>query len=68
MSIPSALHPLANHLRAVPTSADRPPCLLSTQPGCLALAMTLLIHSKTPPASGRTQLIVTPTQEEAEQV
>ena len=68
MSIPSALHPLANHLRAALTSSDRSPCLLSTQPGCLALAMTLLMHSKTLPASGRTQLIVTPTQEEAEQV
>ncbi|MDR4493294.1 MAG: transcription-repair coupling factor [Nitrospirales bacterium] len=68
MSIPSALHSFANHLRAIEPTAERPPCLLSTQPGCLALAMTLLMQEDHPAAKGQTHLLIVPTQEEAEQL
>ncbi|MGD9852046.1 MAG: transcription-repair coupling factor [Nitrospirales bacterium] len=68
MSIPSAFHLFANHLRAVEPTAERPPCLLSTQPGCLALAMTLLMQHEGPPSNGQTQLLIAPSQEEAEQL
>ena len=68
MSIPSAFHLFAQHLRVVAPATDQPPCLLSTQPGCLALAMTILMQGKTRPAQQQTHLIMTPTQEEAERV
>lgn len=68
MTIPSALHLFADRLRAITPSADRPPCLLSTQPGCLALAMTLLMQEEKSSVKGRTYLVITPSQEEAEQL
>jgi len=66
--MPSALQLFANRLRMVTPSAERPPGLLSTQPGCLALAMSLLMQGEASSTKGQTHLIITPTQEEAEQV
>jgi transcription-repair coupling factor (superfamily II helicase) len=73
MKLPSVVQAFKNQLRTVvPTIPEKspPPCLLSTQPGCLALAMTLLAQSdtKTSPAESQTRLIITPTEEEAEQL
>ncbi len=73
MKLPSVVQALQNQLRTVvPAIPDNepPPCLLSTQPACLALAMALLPHgeAKTPAIGTHTRLIITPTQEEAEQL
>jgi transcription-repair coupling factor (superfamily II helicase) len=73
MKLPSVVQAFKNQLRtvvpAIPEKAS-PPCLLSTQPGCLALAMALLAQSEaqTSAAEPQTRLIITPTQEEAEQL
>ena len=73
MKLPSVIQAFKNQLReVVPTIPEKsaPPCLLSTQPGCLALAMTLFAQSETkrPSTESQTRLIITPTQEEAEQL
>ena len=73
MKLPSVVQAFKNQLRtvvpAIPEKAS-PPCLLSTQPGCLALAMALLAQSEAQnsAAEPQTRLIITPTQEEAEQL
>ncbi|MEJ2229755.1 MAG: hypothetical protein P8X46_01050 [Nitrospirales bacterium] len=73
ISIPSVLQHFSTQLRAIVPSipeTNPPPCLLSTQPACLALAMTLLTLSekKAAGSEGQTHLIITPTQEEAEEL
>jgi len=73
MKLPSVIQTFKKQLRsAVPVIPEKepPPCVLSTQPACLALAMTLLAQTE-PQGShseGHTLLIVTPTEEEAEQL
>ncbi len=73
MNVPSVFHHFANQLRtvvpAIPEQSP-PPCLLSTQQACLALAMTLfsLPEKKTAGTEGQTHLIITPTQEQAEEL
>ena len=73
MKLPSVVQTFRNQLHSVvPTipEKDPPPCLLSTQPGCLALAMALLapFEPQTSATESHTRLIITPTQEEAEQL
>ena len=73
MTLPSVVQTFNNQLRTVvPTIPEQspPPCVLSTQPGSLALAMTLLTQSDSKPTAidSQTRLIITPTQEEAEQL
>ena len=73
MNVPSVLQHFLNQLRAVVPSIPEnnpPPCLLSTQPACLALAMTLfsLSGKKAAGSEGQSHLIITPTQEEAEEL
>ena len=73
MTLPSVVQAFKNQLRAVmPTISEKapPPCLLSTQPGCLALAMALLAQpeKQTSTTESQTRLIITPTEEEAEQL
>ena len=73
MKLPLVVQTFKNQLRALqPTIPETaaPPCVLSTQPGCLALAMALSaqldVHlSATEP---QTCLILTAKQEEAEQL
>ncbi len=73
MKLPSVIQAFKNQLlTVVPTIPEKapPPCLLSTQPGCLALAMALLAQSedKDSAVEPQTRLIITPTEEEAEQL
>ena len=73
MKFPSVVHIFKNQLRdVVPAIPEKmpPPCLLSTQPACLALAMTLFPQSENngSTAEPHTRLIITPTEEEAEQL
>ena len=73
MNVPSVFHHFANQLRAVvPAIPEQtsPPCLLSTQQACLALAMTLftLPEKKAAGPDSQTHLIITPTQEQAEEL
>ncbi|MGV7227223.1 MAG: transcription-repair coupling factor [Nitrospirales bacterium] len=73
MKLPSVVQVFKNQLHeVVPSIPEKvpPPCLLSTQPACLALAMTLFTQSedRRPTAEPHTHLIITPTQEEAEQL
>ena len=73
MNVPSVLQRFSNQFHTIAASVpekEPPPCLLSTQPACLALAMTLFTcPGKRPSApEGQTYLIITPTQEEAEQL
>lgn len=73
MNIPFVFNHFANQLRTVvPAIPERtpPPCLLSTQQACLALAMTLFtLPEKTMAGTeGQTHLIITPTQEQAEEL
>jgi transcription-repair coupling factor (superfamily II helicase) len=73
MKLPSVVQVFENQLHeVVPSIPEKvpPPCLLSTQPACLALAMTLFAQSEdlSPTAEPHTRLIITPTQEEAEQL
>ncbi len=73
MKLPAVIQAFRNRLRSVeaiiPEKAP-PPCLLSTQPGCLTLAMALLGQSdaKTSEGESETRLIITPSEEEAEQL
>jgi len=73
MKLPSVVQAFQNQLRSVvPIIPEKepPPCVLSTQPACLALAMTLLAQFDTlaSASESHTLLIITPTQEEAEQL
>ncbi len=73
MKLPTVVQAFKNQLRAVePVIPEKapPPCVLSTQPGCLALAMSLLAQSdaQTSETEPQTRLILTPTEEEAEQL
>ncbi len=73
MKLPAVVQAFKNQLREVVPGIPEtvpPPCLLSTQPACLALAMTLFAQSanKGPTTESQTRLIITPTQEEAEQL
>ena len=73
MKLPSVVQSFKNQLReVVPSIPEKvpPPCLLSTQPACLALAMTLFAQSANNGSTteSHTRLIITPTQEEAEQL
>ncbi|MEX2492627.1 MAG: transcription-repair coupling factor [Nitrospirales bacterium] len=73
MKLPPVVQAFKNQLRevvpAIPENVP-PPCLLSTQPACLALAMTFFAQSENKGSTSETQtrLIITPTQEEAEQL
>lgn len=73
MKLPPVVQAFKNQLRevvpAIPENVP-PPCLLSTQPACLALAMTFFAQSENKGATTETQtrLIITPTQEEAERL
>jgi transcription-repair coupling factor (superfamily II helicase) len=69
----SVLQQFSNQLRGIVPSIPEhqsPPCLLSTQPACLALAMTLftLPEKKAADSETHTHLMITPTQEEAEEL
>ena len=73
MNVPSVFHHFAHQLRTVvPAIPEQtpPPCLLSTQQACLALAMTLftLPEKTTAGPDSQTHLIITPTQEQAEEL
>jgi len=73
MKFPAVVQTFTNQLRpVVPTIPENapPPCMLSTQPGCLALAMALLSQSESQTSTDEphTRLIITPSQEEAEQL
>ena len=73
MKLPPVVQAFKNQLRSVvPTIPEKapPPCLLSTQPACLALAMVLLAQSEEANANlaPQTRLIIAPTQEEAERL
>ena len=73
MKLPLVVQAFKNQLReVVPAIPEKepPPCLLSTQPACLALAMSLFAPFETQASTGEnhTRLIITPTQEEAEQL
>jgi hypothetical protein len=68
MKLPSVVQAFKNQLReVVPAIPEKvpPPCLLSTQPACLALAMTLFAQSENHGSTTEphTRLIITPTQE-----
>jgi transcription-repair coupling factor (superfamily II helicase) len=73
MKLPPVVQAFKNQLRevvpAIPENVT-PPCLLSTQPACLALAMTFFAQSENKGARTeiQTRLIITPTQEEAERL
>lgn len=73
MKLPPVVQAFKNQLRevvpAIPENVP-PPCLLSTQPACLALAMTFFAQSQNKGARTeiQTRLIITPTQEEAERL
>ena len=71
MKLPTVVQSFKNQLRTVvPTIPEKepPPCLISTQPGCLALGMALLaqFEASTSATEPQTRLILTPTEEEAE--
>ena len=73
MKLPSVVQTFTNQLCTIrPSIPDNepPPCLLSTQPACLALAMALLTQSanQSGASESQTRFIITPTQEEAEQL
>ncbi len=73
MNVPSVFHHFAHQLRTVvPAIPEQtpPPCLLSTQQACLALALTLftLPEKKTAGTDSQTHLIITPTPEQAEEL
>ncbi len=73
MTLPSMVNRFRHLIHeVVPSIPEKnpPPCLLSTQPACLALTMSLLTHNAAPESSGKSQttLIITPTQEEADQL
>ena len=73
MKLPSVVQSFKNQLRTVVATIpenEPPPCVLSTQPGCLALGMALLAQLDAQPKTTepQTRFIITPTQEEAEQL
>ena len=73
MKLPFVVQTFKNQLQAIqqtiPETAP-PPCVLSTQPSCLALAMTLSaqLDVQQSVAEPQTRLILTSKQEEAEQL
>jgi len=69
MKLPLVVRAFQKQLRSVvPVIPEKvpPPCVISTQPACLALAMTLLAQFDTQSSAteSHTLLIITPTQEE----